>query len=66
MAIRDLHPARPAGDAIEEAHHRGRHHPEGDSHAGPHPDPRAPLGVTPALARSEENGFPHVCLKCEE
>ena len=22
--------------------------------------------ASPALARSEENGFPHVCLKCEE
>ena len=48
-------------------HHRVRRYgPEGDSHAGPHPDPRAPLGVPPALALSEENGFPHVCLKCEE
>ena len=66
MALQDLDPARPARDAVEGALHRGRYHAEADSYAAPRPDPRAPLGVPPALARSRENGFLHVCLKCDE
>ena len=66
MALQDLDPARPARDAVEGALHRSRYHAEADSYAAPRPYPRAPLGVPPALARWSQNGFLHVCLKCDE
>ena len=66
MATQDLGLARPARDAVEGAHHRGRYGTEGDSHAAPRPDPRARLGEPSALLRSRENSLLHVCLNCGE
>ena len=66
VVTQDLDPARPARDAVEGAHHRGRYGTEGDSCAAPRPDPRARLGVPPPPRALGENGFLHVRLKCDE
>ena len=64
MAIKGLGLARPARDAVEGAHHRGRYGTEGDSCAAPRPDPRARLGepsLDSVLLGSRENSLLHVC-----